>query len=38
MEVVKPEAAADLPLAGKTIVVTGTLKNYYREEIRSRSS
>ena len=33
MEVVKPEAAADLPLAGKMIVVTGTLKTYKREEI-----
>jgi DNA ligase (NAD+) len=32
-EIVKPEAAEDLPLAGKTIVVTGTLKNYSREEI-----
>jgi DNA ligase (NAD+) len=30
MEVVKPEDAASLPLAGKTIVVTGTLKNYDR--------
>src|SRR4029079_7926434 len=32
-EVVKPEAAADLPLAGKTIVVTGTLKQFKRDEI-----
>lgn len=35
MEVVKPEAAANLPLAGKTIVVTGTLKNYSRESIQA---
>lgn len=34
MEVVKPEAAADLPLSGKTIVVTGTLKKYKRDEIK----
>jgi DNA ligase (NAD+) len=33
MEVVKPEEAAALPLAGKTIVVTGTLKSYSRESI-----
>jgi DNA ligase (NAD+) len=33
MEVLKPEAAATLPLSGKTVVVTGTLKNYSREEI-----
>jgi DNA ligase (NAD+) len=33
--VIKPEQAADLPLAGKTIVVTGTLKNYSREEIQA---
>src|SRR4029078_7705281 len=32
-EVIKPEAAADLPLAGKTIVVTGTLKHFNRDEI-----
>jgi len=32
-EVIKPEAAAELPLAGKTLVVTGTLKHYKREEI-----
>ena len=32
-EVIKPEAAAGLPLAGKTIVVTGTLKNYSRQSI-----
>jgi len=32
-EVVKPEAAANLPLAGKTIVVTGTLKHFKRDEI-----
>jgi DNA ligase (NAD+) len=35
MEVVKPEAAAALPLSGKTIVVTGALKNYSREEIQA---
>jgi DNA ligase (NAD+) len=34
-EVVKPEAAAELPLSGKTIVVTGTLKKYTREEIQA---
>jgi DNA ligase (NAD+) len=33
MEVVKPAAAANLPLSGKTIVVTGTLKNYTRDQI-----
>lgn len=33
LEVVRPGPAAELPLAGKTIVVTGTLKNYKREEI-----
>jgi DNA ligase (NAD+) len=33
MEVVKAESAAELPLAGKTIVVTGTLKQYKRDEI-----
>ena len=32
-EVVKPEAAAELQLAGKTLVVTGTLKTYKRDEI-----
>jgi DNA ligase (NAD+) len=32
-EVVKTEQADDLPLAGKTIVVTGTLKNYSRDQI-----
>jgi DNA ligase (NAD+) len=32
-EVVKSNEAAELPLAGKTIVVTGTLKHYSREEI-----
>jgi DNA ligase (NAD+) len=32
-EVIQPEAAADLPLSGKTLVVTGTLKTYKREEI-----
>jgi DNA ligase (NAD+) len=32
-EVIKPEAAADLLLAGKTIVVTGTLTHYKRDEI-----
>ena len=31
--VIKPEAAAGLPLAGKTIVVTGTLKNFSRQSI-----
>src|SRR5205807_2269017 len=35
MEVVKTDAAEDLPLAGKTIVVTGTLKSYSREEIQA---
>jgi DNA ligase (NAD+) len=33
MQVVKPEEAAKLTLAGKTIVVTGTLKNYDRQTI-----
>jgi DNA ligase (NAD+) len=33
IEVVRPQAAADLPLAGKTIAVTGTLKKYSRQEI-----
>jgi len=33
MEVVQPEAAATLPLAGKTFVVTGTLKNYSRDQV-----
>jgi DNA ligase (NAD+) len=33
MEVKKAAAAAAGPLAGKTIVVTGTLKNYSRESI-----
>ena len=33
MEVVKAEDLADLPLAGKTIVVTGTLKKYDRKTI-----
>src|SRR5262249_22618779 len=32
-EVVQTEAAADLPLAGKTFVVTGTLKRFKRDEI-----
>jgi len=32
-EIVKADEAAELPLSGKTIVVTGTLKNYSREEI-----
>jgi DNA ligase (NAD+) len=32
-EVVRPEKAAALALSGKTIVVTGTLKNYSREQI-----
>jgi DNA ligase (NAD+) len=32
-EVVKPEVAAELPLSGKTLVVTGTLKTYKRDEI-----
>jgi DNA ligase (NAD+) len=36
IEIVAPEAAANLPLAGKTIVVTGTLKKYSREEIQAR--
>ena len=35
MEIVKPEAVANLPLAGKTIVVTGTLTNYSRESIQA---
>jgi DNA ligase (NAD+) len=34
-EVVKPEAAANLPLAGKTIVVTGALKRFKRDEIQA---
>lgn len=34
-EVIKPEAAADLPLASKTIVVTGTLKRFKRDEIQA---
>jgi DNA ligase (NAD+) len=29
----EPRAAADLPLAGKTLVVTGTLEKYSRDEI-----
>jgi DNA ligase (NAD+) len=29
----RPEAAGDLPLSGKTIVVTGTLSHYGRDEI-----
>jgi DNA ligase (NAD+) len=33
-EVVKAEAGTDLPLEGKTIVVTGTLKRFTREEIK----
>jgi DNA ligase (NAD+) len=33
MEIVKPEDAANLPLAGKTIVVTGTLTKYDRQTI-----
>jgi DNA ligase (NAD+) len=32
-EVIKPEAAAELLFTGKTIVVTGTLKRYKRDEI-----
>src|SRR5205823_2000431 len=36
-EVRRPAAAAGpLPLAGKTVVVTGTLKNYKRHEIEKR--
>lgn len=35
MEIVKSEATANLPLSGKTIVVTGTLKNYSRESIQT---
>jgi DNA ligase (NAD+) len=35
-KVVKPEQAGNLPLAGKTIVVTGTLKNYSREAIEAK--
>ena len=35
MEIVKPETAANLPLSGKTLVVTGTLKNYSRDEIQA---
>lgn len=34
-EVIKPEAAADLALSGKTIVVTGTLKRFKRDEIQT---
>jgi DNA ligase (NAD+) len=34
-EVIRPEAAEDLPLAGKTLVVTGTLTKYSREEIQT---
>jgi DNA ligase (NAD+) len=34
MEVAAPAAGADLPLAGKTIVVTGTLTRYTRESIK----
>jgi DNA ligase (NAD+) len=34
-EVIRPEAAADLPLASKTIVVTGTLKRFKRHEIQA---
>jgi DNA ligase (NAD+) len=33
MEVVKPEDKANLPLAGKTVVVTGTLTKYDRKSI-----
>ncbi|MDX1944059.1 MAG: NAD-dependent DNA ligase LigA [Pirellulaceae bacterium] len=33
MEVVRPETAAGLPLAGKTIVVTGTLAKFDRQQI-----
>jgi DNA ligase (NAD+) len=33
MEVIKPADAASLPLAGKTIVVTGTLQKFGRTEI-----
>jgi DNA ligase (NAD+) len=33
MKLDAPENAASLPFAGKTLVVTGTLKNYSREEI-----
>ncbi|HYO08724.1 MAG TPA: NAD-dependent DNA ligase LigA [Tepidisphaeraceae bacterium] len=33
MEVVKPEAAAALPLSGKTVVVTGTMAKFDRKEI-----
>jgi DNA ligase (NAD+) len=33
MEVASPEAVANLPLAGKTIVVTGTLTKYDRQQI-----
>jgi DNA ligase (NAD+) len=36
IEIVAPEAAANLPLAGKTIVVTGTLKKYSRDEIQAK--
>jgi DNA ligase (NAD+) len=35
MEIVKPDATADLALAGKTFVVTGTLKHYTRDEIQA---
>lgn len=34
-EVVKPEATADLSLSGKSIVVTGTLKRFKRDEIQA---
>lgn len=33
MEIVKPEDKASLPLAGKTLVVTGTLTKYDRKQI-----
>lgn len=34
-EVIRPEAAEVLPLAGKTLVVTGTLTKYSRDEIQA---
>jgi DNA ligase (NAD+) len=34
-EVIRPEEGEALPLAGKTLVVTGTLKKYSRDEIQA---
>lgn len=36
MEIVKREPAVNLPLSGKTFVVTGTLPSYNREEIQAK--